>query len=365
MNFYLISNSFKSFYLFRKEIILNLSKTYNIILIANDDAYVDFFQYRKNITCIKLNNIFNSISLFKNLTLFFKLIFLFTKKKPYIVQTYTIHPNIFCIPIAKLFLAKTSAMITGMGATSITNNLIYKKLIFFFYNFSFSFCDHLFFVNSDNEKFFKNQLGFKKKTTRIYGAGISRRKFVLKKNFVKNKYNLSNTFNILFLGRIIKEKGVIDIIKIFKLLKIKNKKLIFVGDIDRSSFSGKINKKIFNYPNIIFLGHIIEPEKYYEIADLFILPSYTEGMPTTLMEAINHKIPTLSYQIPGVNDVIKDNINGSSVKPGDINQMINKINKIYRNKKYRLNIIENSNKLINKFDRKNIIGKVINVYNNL
>ena len=66
-----------------------------------------------------------------------------------------------------------------------------------------------------------------------------------------------------------------------------------------------------------------------------------------------------------VNDVIKDNINGSSVKPGDINQMINKINKIYRNKNYRLNIIENSNKLINKFDRKNIIGKVINVYNNL
>ena len=72
---------------------------------------------------------------------------------------------------------------------------------------------------------------------------------------------------------------MIDLIKIFKLLKIKNKKLIFIGDIDRSGFSQNINKKIFNYPNIIFLGHIKDAENYYDLADLFILPSYTEVCP--------------------------------------------------------------------------------------
>ncbi len=365
MNFYLISNSFKSFYLFRKDIILKLSKKYNIILIANSDPHIKFFENRKNITCIKLNNTFNNKSIFKNMIFSIRLIYQFIKVKPYIVQTYTIHPNILCIPIAKLFGSKTSAMITGMGATSITKNTKVKNLINYFYKLSFYFCDHLFFVNSDNENFFKSKLGLKNKSTRIFGAGVSVRKSFLKKNFIKNRYNLANTFNILFLGRIIKEKGVLDLIKIFKLLNIKNKKLIFIGDVDKSGFSREINKSIFNYPNIIFLGHIKDPEDLYNLADLFILPSYTEGMPTTLMEAIKHKVPTLSYKIPGVNDVIKDNINGCSVNCGEINQMINKIYKIYKNKNFRLNLIKNSNKTLIKFDRKNIIDKVYNVYENL
>ncbi len=365
MNFYLISNSFKSFYLFRKDIIRKLSKKYNIILIANSDSYSNYFEKKNKITCVKLNNVFNNKSIFKNIIFSVRLIYLFSLKKPYIVQTYTIHPNILCIPIAKLFFAKTSAMITGMGATSITRNSVVKNLINFFYKLSFSFCDHLFFVNSDNEKFFKLKLGLKKKSTRIFGAGVSKKKLILKQNFIKNKYNLYNTFNILFLGRIIKEKGVIDLIKIFKLLKIKNKKLIFIGDIDRSGFSQNINKKIFNYPNIIFLGHIKDAENYYDLANLFILPSYTEGMPTTLMEAIKYKVPTLTYKIPGVIDVIKDNMNGCTVNPGEINQMINKIYKIYNNKSYRLNLINNSNKTLIKFDRNKIIDKVYNVYENL
>ncbi len=365
MNFYLISNSFKSFYLFRKDIIFKLSEKYNVILIANSDIYANFFEKRKKITCVKLSNVFNNKDIFKNVSFSLRLIYLFFRKKPHIVQTYTIHPNILCIPIAKIFFAKTSAMITGMGATSITKNFIVKNFINFLYKFSFYFCDHLFFVNSNNEKFFKLKLGLRNKSTRIFGAGVAKKKIILKNNFVKSKFNLRNTFNILFLGRIIKEKGVLDLIKIFKLLNIKNKKLIFIGDIDRAGFSQELNKNIFNYPNIIFLGHIKDPEEYYNLADLFILPSYTEGMPTTLMEAIKHQVPTLSYRIPGVNDVIKDNINGCSVKSGEINQMINKINKMYKNRVFRSNLIKNSNKTLIKFDRKNIINKVYNVYENL
>ena len=50
------------------------------------------------------------------------------------MQTYTIHPNLVCIPIAKLFFAKTFAMITGMGATSVTENKALTKILDFFYN---------------------------------------------------------------------------------------------------------------------------------------------------------------------------------------------------------------------------------------
>ena len=118
MNFYLISNSFKSFYLFRREIIHELSKKYNVILIANNDDY--HLHFKKKYECISLNNYFNSKSVVKNLILIFKIFFIFLKKRPNIVQTYTIHPNIVCIPLAKLFFSKTCSMITGMGAIFVS-----------------------------------------------------------------------------------------------------------------------------------------------------------------------------------------------------------------------------------------------------
>tara|TARA_B100000767_G_scaffold23719_1_gene21002 strand:+ start:563 stop:1648 length:1086 start_codon:yes stop_codon:yes gene_type:complete len=360
MNIYLISNSFKSFYLFRKEIISNLSKKHNVFLIANDDDYSKIFE--KRYECIKLKNVFNNRGLLKNFFFILKLIFIFIKKKPDIVQTYTIHPNLVCIPIAKLFFAKTFAMITGMGATSVTENKALTKILDFFYKFSFYFCDHIIYVNEQNEKYFINHLRIKSKSTRIYGAGVDLKKKHNLNKFVSNKYSLKKTFNIIFVGRIIKEKGILDAIKIFKLLDIKNKKLIITGDLDYAAFSKTIDRKIFNYPGIIFTGHLKDTSQIFELANVFLLPSITEGMPTALMEAIKYDIPSISYKIPGVIDIIKDNINGNSVDIGSIQLMKNKIMKIYKLRQFRKNIIKNSKKLKFKIDRKNTINKVLSLY---
>ena len=163
MNFYLISNSYKSFYLFRREIINELSKKYNVILIANEDRYLKYFN--KKYECHSFNNLFNNKSLFKNLMLILKILKIFIKNRPNLVQTYTIHPNLLCIPLAKIFFSKTSAMITGMGATSVSNNIFLKKTIDIFYKFCFLFCDHIIYVNEHDKKYFHNNLKIKVKNT--------------------------------------------------------------------------------------------------------------------------------------------------------------------------------------------------------
>mgnify|MGYP001560106312 CR=1 FL=1 len=153
MNFYLISNSFKSFYLFRKEIIHELNKKYNVILIANNDNYFSYFNEKYK--CISLNNYFNSRSVAKNIFLKIKIFYIFLKKKPNVVQTYTIHPNLICIPLAKLFFSKTCSMITGMGAIFVSKKNFLIKMIDICYKFSFYFCDYIIYVNKDDEKYFK------------------------------------------------------------------------------------------------------------------------------------------------------------------------------------------------------------------
>ena len=360
MNFYLISNSFKSFHLFRKEIIHELSKSYNVILVANNDDYYEYFN--KRYECISLDNYFNSKNIIKNILLIFKIFFIFLRKPPNILQTYTIHPNLTCIPIAKLFFSKTSAMITGMGATSVTQRIFLKKIINFCYKISFFFCDHIIFVNKDNEKYFKSDLGIKVKSTRIYGAGVIKKIGPKPQNFIYKKYNLKKTFNILFVGRLIKEKGVLDALKIFKLINIPNKRLIFVGDFDESGFSKKLDKKIFKYPGIIITGHLKKTDEIYQLADVFLLPSITEGMPTALMESIMNNIPSVSYSIPGVNDIIKHGLNGIKLNIKDINNAVNQIHKIYSSKNYKNLLVNNSSKIKIKINRDNVVKKVLGIY---
>ena len=79
-----------------------------------------------------------------------------------------------------------------------------------------------------------------------------------------------------------------------------------------------LDKKIFKYPGIIITGYLKKTDEIYQLADVFLLPSITEGMPTALMESIMNNIPTVSYSIPGVNDIIKHGLNGIKLNIKDI-----------------------------------------------
>lgn len=358
-NVYLVSNTFKSFYLFRREIISELSKTYNLVLIGNNDEYVNYF-LNKNINCISLDNLFNNKSLIKNFQILFKFIFLFLKKKPHLVQTYTIHPNLIICPLAKIFSSKTITMITGMGAVFNSKNYFLKKFFNYLYKISFKFCDYIIFVNNHDKNYFIKKLNIFKPYIQIYGAGILEKK-VFKKNFICDRYALTKSFNILYIGRLIEEKGFIDAIKVFKKVNIKNKKLIIVGDFDKLGFTKKNNYSILKYPGIIWIKNIRDISKVLLFADTFLFPSKTEGMPTVLMEAINYNIPTITYLIPGVEDIIKNNLNGYVHRIGKIHSLENSLIKIYKSKK-KNHFNYNYSKLISKFKRKNIIVKILNFY---
>ena len=193
-NVYLVSNTYKSFYLFRKEIIIELSKKYDVTLVANNDKYINYF-LGKNIKCIKLKNLFNNRNLIINIYLIFKFLFLFSRKKPDLVQTYTIHPNLIVSPLAKVFFAKTAVMITGMGAVSISSNKIIKILYDYLYKIISLFCDYFIYVNNHDKNYFLNKLNISKPYIQIFGAGIKKKK-KFKKNFLGQKYNLHYIFDL-------------------------------------------------------------------------------------------------------------------------------------------------------------------------
>lgn len=356
----LVSNRTNSLWFFRKEIIDSLIKNnYEVIVAANkDDHYKKFKNY--NIKFYEIKNNINSFNPFHVFCLLYRLIIISLKHKPDIIQSYTIVPNIVC-PLVKIFYkCKVFCMITGMGYVFSSGN---KFLLFassFIYKISLLLCDHLIFTNKSNLKFFVDNKLYKKNKpySLIPASGI------IKKKYKKIKlYKKKNEVLFLFVGRLIKSKGIQDLIYIFNKLKIINKKLLIIGDEDRFSPEAiKIKNLIKNNKNIQHIKQSNNLEKYYNKADIFLFPSYSEGMPTVVMEAFSCGLPCFVYKVPGCDDIIINNRTGFKVKLHAKDKMVKLIEKEIMNKKKINQISKNCIKFSEKFDRDIVVKQVVNLY---
>lgn len=129
-------------------------------------------------------------------------------------------------------------------------------------------------------------------------------------NFFVNKYKLGNKKVVLFVGSIIKRKGIEYLLKAIPDVIIQNDDVIFlfVGDGDYLEKAAHQVKDLNINENVIFTGIISDQELIcaYKSSDIFVLPSISEGMPTTILEAFALSKPVISTDIPGVRDYFQN-----------------------------------------------------------
>ena len=165
-------------------------------------------------------------------------------------------------------------------------------------------------------------------------GGVDTEKFIFNKQKrikLRKQYSISkNTFVFLFLGRINKDKGIIDLIKAFKIIEKKHDVLlVFVGPIeDRNLIHLLKNKK-----KILYFNFTTKPEDWFSLADILCLPSYREGFGTVVIEAASCGIPALCSNIYGLSDAIIKHKTGFFHEVGNIDDIKNKMTYIINNKK--------------------------------
>jgi glycosyltransferase involved in cell wall biosynthesis len=128
---------------------------------------------------------------------------------------------------------------------------------------------------------------------------------------LKLKYEQNQEFKILFLARVEKTKGIYELISTYNLLKSEfpNISLIIAGD-------GKELLKVKEFAkdskDITFKGFVTGEEKaiLFKESHLFFFPSYFEGMPNSVLEAISCGLPVITRRVGGLIDFFKDNIHG-------------------------------------------------------
>ena len=121
----------------------------------------------------------------------------------------------------------------------------------------------------------------------------------------------------------------------------------------------------FKLNNFIkFYGKIDNEDvpKFMSASDIFLLPSLTEGMPISIIEAITIGLPVIATRVGGISEAIIDRRNGLLVDVGDIDGITSRILELIGDKELRIAIKNNNIHDSKKFDLKHIISKYENIY---
>lgn len=174
-------------------------------------------------------------------------------------------------------------------------------------------------------------------------------------------------FVIGFTGRLVRDKGIIELIRAFELLKKKhaNVVLLLVGMLEeRDALPADIVKSIKKSPHIINTGFVINSsiEYYYGLMDIFVLPSYREGFPTSVLEASAMGLPIITTRVTGCVDSIIENKTGIFV--GHTSESLFKaMDLLYMNNQLRLEYGCNGRKFVKEnFDQHLIWNEIEKLY---
>lgn len=179
-----------------------------------------------------------------------------------------------------------------------------------------------------------------------------------------NKYQ--NKIVILYLGAVVQTKGIFDLVEFFSLYRpfLESKIDLHVGgegDLNRLQFM--VDKyKMNNHIKIHGWINREEKENLFRKADLYILPSYAEGLPMSILEAMAHGKPIIATNVGGIPSIVKKGKNGWLFKPGSFNELTTIFDELFVQPELLLEYGKQSYVLAEAFDIRKIVHQLEELY---
>ena len=313
MKILILANIDRGLYKFRKELISKLIEDgheiyvsvpngiYKRDLIALGCHYIETDVDRRGI------NPLTDIKLVKAYWIIIKEI------NPDKVITYTIKPNIYGGSVCKLRHIPLYANVTGLG-TAFQGNKILTRLVTTMYKFAFKKANTVFFENEENRDIIVSKgIISKEKTHCLHGAGVNVEEYGF------TDYPSDENIHFLFIGRIMREKGVDELFEAANKLKEENTNAVIdiVGPFE-DNYEAIVNE--LNDSGIInYHGYQSDVKPFIKQAHCFVLPSWHEGMANTLLECGAMGRPLITSNIHGCLEAVQDGVTGylCNVKDAD------------------------------------------------
>ena len=301
----IISNTIGVVYKFKFELLkVLLNKGYELFLFAQNEEEDSYLEEIKKIGVnyieVKLSR--RGINPIEDLRVFFDYYKEIKKIKPEFIYTFTIKPNLYAGLVARILKIKYASTVTGLG-TSFQKKTIILKILKKVYKESLKNAEGVFFENINNLNFFvESKILSKEKAILLSGSGVN-----LKKFYPLKKIRKDNNIVFLFIGRIMKEKGIEEFLEAAEHIIEKNKKIEFwvIGSYEEKKYT-KLIKSLEKQKVIKYLGNKNDVREIIKEVDFLIQPSYHEGLSNVILEASAMGKLVLASNIPGCREAIYD-----------------------------------------------------------
>jgi glycosyltransferase involved in cell wall biosynthesis len=174
------------------------------------------------------------------------------------------------------------------------------------------------------------------------------------------------TKNILFVGSLRPVKGVQYLITSMKKIheELPDARLILVGDGEEREHLEALSIQLGLQKYVEFIGKVSHEKvkTFMQQADVFVLPSLSEGFPNVILEAMACGLPIIASPVGGIPDIITNDTNGYLVEVKDTNDMANKILLLLSDDALRKKISDNNRNLVKKYTWENVILKLEKIY---
>ena len=186
--------------------------------------------------------------------------------------------------------------------------------------------------------------------------------------YVRKQQSVGN-LRILFLGRIGQRKGIFDLIKAIAHLDDAHRRRIHLtvgGDGDVDSLKAAVSE--YSFEQIIsYRGWVTGKEKHdlLSSSDVFVLPSYNEGLPISILEAMTYGLPIVATPVGGIPEIVKDGVNGYLNAAGDVASLAKSLEKCLVEHEVVKSFGKRSIDLVAPYLQDNVMAKLNELYTKL
>lgn len=221
------------------------------------------------------------------------------------------------------------------------------------------YADEIIVLSKGVKEYFQETYG---RNTRFIPNGVNKPE-IREAELITEKYGLTKDSYILFLGRLVPEKGIRYLIEAFQNVDTDKKLVIAGGSSDTDEFSQELKKLAEDDPRIIFTGFVQGRmlEELYSNAYIYTLPSDLEGMPLSLLEAMSYGNCCLTSDIAECTEVVEDK--ALAFKKSDVKDLKEKLQNACVNKDIVQNMKNQAREFIcQKYDWDGVVDKTMQLY---
>lgn len=321
MKILIITNHSYMLYRFRRELIMELQREHEVILSMPFVGHEEDFM-AMGLRCINTHVDRRGINPVTDLKLLKTYRKLLRAERPDMVISYSIKPNIYAGLLCGMMGIPFCANVQGLGTAFQRKGL--AQFVTLLYRTALKKAKTVFFENEGNARtFMDRKILPREKITVLPGAGVNLDQYPLM------PYPENDRIHFLYLGRIMKEKGIDELFAAMRRLHAEQGDRVvldLVGFFD-DDYENEVNALVKD-GIAIFHGFQTEPTPYYAAADCVVLPSYHEGMSNVLLEAAAVGRPVITSDIHGCKEAVDNGVSGLLCRVRDADDLYEKMHRM-------------------------------------